>query len=85
MTTPDEIWKCSDGRKIPVGELEPEHMRSILRMLIRNQRAKQEVALNQLAKQLAILQEREADKREALHDSIMNDLGMEQYDGGGHD
>lgn len=38
QNTIDEVWKCRDGREIPVSKLEPEHMRAILNMLLRNKR-----------------------------------------------
>lgn len=34
----DEIWKCEDGRRIPVGELTEDHAKNILRMILRNRR-----------------------------------------------
>jgi hypothetical protein len=34
----DEIWKCRDGRAIPVGDMDVDHMRNVLRMLIRSKR-----------------------------------------------
>lgn len=48
----DEIWTCRDGRQIPVGELTEAHAKSILRMILRNNRIKRELrsALNAIAK-----------------------------------
>jgi hypothetical protein len=34
----DEIWKCEDGRRIPVGELTEDHAKNILRMILRQRR-----------------------------------------------
>ena len=34
----DEVWNCRDGRKIPVGEMDIDHVRNVLRMLIRSKR-----------------------------------------------
>ncbi len=34
----DEVWVTKDGRRIEVKDLEEEHCREILRMLIRNAR-----------------------------------------------
>ena len=35
---PEEFWTTRDGRTIPVGRLSPDHMRNILRMLLRRRR-----------------------------------------------
>lgn len=37
----DEVWVTLDGRRVPVGELTLEHAHSIIRMVIRKQRAAQ--------------------------------------------
>jgi hypothetical protein len=29
----DEIWTTQDGRQIPVGEMNVEHLRNVLRMI----------------------------------------------------
>ena len=34
----DEIWHCRDGRRIPVGEMDADHLRNALRMMIRSKR-----------------------------------------------
>jgi hypothetical protein len=34
----DEIWTTQDGRQIPVGEMNVEHLRNVLRMILRNRR-----------------------------------------------
>ena len=34
----DELWETEDGRSIPVVELDIEHLRNIVRMLIRKKR-----------------------------------------------
>jgi hypothetical protein len=34
----EEVWVCRDGRRIPVGELEVDHMRAILRMILKSTR-----------------------------------------------
>lgn len=34
----DEVWNCRDGRKIPVADMDVDHMRNVLRMLIRSKR-----------------------------------------------
>lgn len=43
MTEPttDEIWTTRDGRQIPVGEMEVDHLRAALRMVLRAQRGKE--------------------------------------------
>lgn len=43
----DEIWVAKDGRRIPVGELEVDHMRAILRMILRTARMKSMLKLQQ--------------------------------------
>jgi hypothetical protein len=35
---PEETWITEDGRKILVRDLEPEHARNIIRMILRNER-----------------------------------------------
>ena len=45
----EEIWTTQDGRKIPVGEMDIDHLRNTLRMLIRKGR---ERAQRKLLKQL---------------------------------
>ncbi len=34
----DEIWHCRDGRRIPVGDMDVDHLRNALRMMIRSKR-----------------------------------------------
>lgn len=38
-THEDEVWMTEDGRMIHVQDLEPEHARNIVRMMIRNSKA----------------------------------------------
>lgn len=39
MTTmPEEFWTTKDGRRLAVGEMEEDHVRSVLRMILRNRR-----------------------------------------------
>lgn len=41
----EEIWTTKDGREIPVGEMDVEHLRNTLRMLIRKGRERREKKL----------------------------------------
>jgi hypothetical protein len=34
----DEYWTTQDGRRIAVGEMDVEHLRNVLRMILRNRR-----------------------------------------------
>jgi len=34
----DEIWTCKDGRQMPVFEMDGEHAKNALRMILRKQR-----------------------------------------------
>jgi hypothetical protein len=38
MSTPDEMWKCQDGRLIAVGDMTEAHAKNVLRMILRNNR-----------------------------------------------
>lgn len=38
----DEIWTTRDGRKIAVGDMDEQHVRNTLRMILRNRRRMQE-------------------------------------------
>lgn len=44
----DEIWTTRDGREISVGEMDEEHVRNVLRMLLRKTRKIRERRLAQL-------------------------------------
>lgn len=46
----DEIWRTEDGTLMCVQDMEPEHARNALRMLLRSQRMMQEAVLNTLEK-----------------------------------
>lgn len=35
---PDEVWRTKDGRLLQIQDIEPEHCRNILRMLMRQDR-----------------------------------------------
>lgn len=38
-TTPkEEFWTCKDGRRLAVGEMDVDHLRNVLRMVLRNRR-----------------------------------------------
>jgi len=45
MKLPQEIasleWKTKDGRSVTVGEMDPAHMRNVLRMLFKNPKNKE--------------------------------------------
>jgi len=49
---PEETWVTEDGRHILVKDLEPEHARNIIRMILRNQR----IQLEQYEQLLASLE-----------------------------
>jgi len=35
---PDEVWRTEDGRLLQIQDIEPEHCRNILRMMLRQER-----------------------------------------------
>lgn len=74
---PDEVWVSEDGRRIPVSELEPEHARNIVRMVLRARRLRR-TSRALLGKALFELvkgaEAREAEMIARLHDDIYNDV-----------
>jgi ABC-type sugar transport system ATPase subunit len=42
ITPPDEIWIMRDGTRIAVGDMEESHVRNALRLMLRNERRRQE-------------------------------------------
>lgn len=34
----EQYWQCSDGRRLAVGDMTPDHLRNVLRQLIREKR-----------------------------------------------
>jgi len=38
----EEVWTTRDGRKIAVGDMEPQHLRNTLRMILRKRRLAQQ-------------------------------------------
>jgi hypothetical protein len=48
---PDEVWRTEDGRLLQIQDIEPEHCRNILRMILRQDR-EAEAALNELTSKL---------------------------------
>lgn len=48
---PDELWRTEDGRLLLIQDIEPEHCRNILRMILRNERLA-EARLNTLFESL---------------------------------
>lgn len=48
---PDELWRTEDGRLLLVQDIEPEHCRNILRMMLRQERLA-EAKLNNLFQSL---------------------------------
>lgn len=65
----DEVWESQDGREIPVGEMEEEHVRAVLRLLIRNRR-KQRARINKMQSTLRLIDEKfgELESHESLAD-----------------
>jgi len=39
---PDEVWRTEDGRILQIQDIEPEHCRNILRMILRQEREAEE-------------------------------------------
>lgn len=39
---PDEVWTTRDGREIAVGDMEEQHVRNVLRMILRKRRERRE-------------------------------------------
>lgn len=48
---PDEVWRTEDGRLLQIQDIEPEHCRNILRMMLRQDR-EAEARLNELTSAL---------------------------------
>jgi hypothetical protein len=44
----DEYWTTQDGRRIAVGEMNVEHLRNVLRMILRNRRKAVQERISQL-------------------------------------
>lgn len=42
MTIQDEVWTTRDGREIAVGDMDESHLRSTLRIILRNARKRKE-------------------------------------------
>jgi hypothetical protein len=73
----DEVWVTKDGRHIPVGELQAEHARNIIRMILKDRRKRRPtiVALAEMVRRLIVGAEaREAELLQRLHDDIYNDV-----------
>lgn len=51
---PDEVWTTLEGKMIQVQDLEPEHCRNIVRMILRQQR-ENAVAYQELVKEIGSL------------------------------
>jgi hypothetical protein len=73
----DEVWVTKDGRHIPVGELQADHARNIIRMILKDRRKRRPtiVALAEMVRKLiAGAEAREAELLQQLHDDIYNDV-----------
>jgi hypothetical protein len=66
----DEIWTTQDGRQIPVGEMNVEHLRNVLRMILRKRR----VRVEKMIKQLDDIAYAESDGQDELNAQYYRDL-----------
>ncbi len=74
---PDEVWVTQDGRVIKVGDLEVDHMRNILRMIIKRARLKRAKARlrAELERQLELLSHEDPNGRDRAGTWQGPDLG----------
>lgn len=66
----DEVWTTEDGRMIHIQDLEPEHAKNIIRMMLRNSREiskASEQLFEQLSEAFSGLLNEEAPKNRVLH------------------
>lgn len=58
----DEVWVTQDGRRLPVGEMDEDHVRAVLRMILRQRRRRLALrnALDKLGEQLRNFDEDDA-------------------------
>lgn len=50
----DEIWTTKDGTKIAVADMDEEHVRNVLRMLLRKARLKRERRIQQALPEMTV-------------------------------
>ena len=76
-THPDEIWQTEDGTMMCIQDMEPEHARNALRMLVRQQRLMQELLINQLTSDLSgdqdDLEDLSAEAEESQYQDLLNE------------
>lgn len=79
----DEIWTTKDGRKIAVGDMDEQHVRNALRMVIRKRREsmaklQQSPGFGLIVRLLKIELARDASRlaedEQKLYDDLMNDV-----------
>lgn len=73
----DEVWVTKDGRRIPCAELEADHARAIVRMVVKQRRtqARSLVGLAALVKRMIQHADaREADMLARFEEDLMNDV-----------
>jgi hypothetical protein len=66
----DEYWTTQDGRRIAVGEMNVEHLRNVLRMMLRKRRLRVE----KMIKQLDDIVYAESDGQDELNAQYYRDL-----------
>jgi hypothetical protein len=73
----EELWHTSDGRVIPISELDPDHAKNALRMMIRVNR-RRERAINALAialqPALKALEARDATRKAIEEEDLLNEI-----------
>lgn len=67
---PDEVWRTEDGRLLQIQDIEPEHCRNILRMMLRQER-EAEARLSELTAQMRNAMEAvRANTQDGYEDSV---------------
>lgn len=78
----DEVWTTRDGRRIEVQDLDADHVRNILRMLLRAQRLRREEASLAIAGPLRAIDPRAAARLRAEFfdgaDGVVDETGWDQ-------
>lgn len=69
-TVQDEIWTMRDGTKIAVGDMDEDHVRNTLRMIMRQRRLKREAKLASILDETMTI----GDAQEMLNSQYWSDL-----------
>lgn len=71
---PDELWRTEDGRLLLVQDLEPEHCRNILRMILRKERETETLFANLLESILGAEDDGQSPDSESIPDPEVKTL-----------